>query len=76
MNGSDQPHDCQEKIEIYLKRFWYGIRQRVLPPHVGTLIRCDCKALFRLQPDGTWLEGEWNWADPSSGLVSSSPASA
>lgn len=69
-------HICQDEIDSFLKTFWYGIRRRVLPPHVGTLMRCDCGLLFQLQPDSTWLEGEWNWADPSSGLASFSPASA
>ena len=76
MSTPDSPHVCQDRIDYYLKTYWYGIRHRVLPPHVGTLLKCDCGKMFRLHPDNTWVEGQWNWEDPSSGLASFLPALA
>lgn len=72
-------HDCQASIVAYLDSYWYTKYtkyQVTLPPHVGALIKCDCQALFQLQPDGTWLEGEWNWEVPFSGRVYCSLVSA
>lgn len=62
-----KPHVCEDKIELFLRNIWNRqMKKKHLPP-VGSVIKCDCDRVFKLQVSGVWEAGEWNWEDPFTG---------